>query len=233
MRVFITGANRGIGLALTRQYLERGDTVFAAARTPDSATDLHALKQTYADHLTIVALDVTDAAQIHAAVETVRSQVDALDILINNAGVNPPRETQTLANIEFDLLHDTLHINTIAPLQIAQAFRKLLQAGDNAKLVNISSQMGSMTWKAGGGFYAYSTSKAALNMVSNLLGADLKPFGVITVAIHPGWVQTDMGGENAAVTPEDSAAGIIRVTDGLTLPDSGKFFNWEGEIHPW
>lgn len=228
----ITGANRGIGLELARQTLLRGDRVFAAAREPANAIDLQELKATYGDLLTIVRLEVTDQAGIDAAVEQVGKEVGGLDVLINNAGMLPP--TDYLDSLQADTLLKTLEVNSVAPLMIAKSFMDLLRNGTASKIVNISSQAGSLSarrvWE---GRYSYSASKSALNMLSKTLAAEVEKDGIIVVIIHPGWVSTDMGGRAAPVTPPESVAGILQVMDGLTLKDSARFFAWDGTELPW
>ena len=132
-----------------------------------------------------------------------------------------------------EMMLSTLHVNAVAPLMVVQAFATLLKAGTQAKIVNISSGLGSMTRKLTGGLYGYSPSKAALNMVTRGLAADLKPFGITTISLHPGWVQTDMGGRGAPVKPMDSVAGMRKVIDGAGPKDSGRFFNYDGATVPW
>ena len=231
MRIFITGTNRGIGLELVSRYLERGDQVFAACRVPDEAAELQKLKTKYSDYLTIIKLEVTSQEEIEAAGELVEESVDGLDLLINNAGMY--NQGEKLGNLDPDSLQHVFSVNAFAPLMVAQRFNDLLKKGENSKLVNVSSRMGSLTHKTGGGEYSYTSSKAALNMFSRALAFDLKSDGITTVTIHPGWVQTDMGGEEAAITVQKSGEGIMQLIDDLTLSDSGRFLSWEGEELPW
>lgn len=233
-RIFITGANRGIGLELTRQYLTLTDTrIFAAARRPEAATELQALAAAQPDRLTMISLEVTDAAAIAQAAQIVAAQAGALDVLINNAAINPPQAAQTLDSIRVETMQYTLHINTIAPLMIVQALRGLLRNGRNPRIANISSEMGSLAERTYGADYAYCTSKAALNMVTRGLAADLRRDKITVIALDPGWVQTDMGGEEASLTPQESAQGIRAVLGSLSLPASGQFLRWDGRQNPW
>ena len=232
-RILITGGNRGIGLGLVRQYLARGEWVFATARQPQAATELQNLRQQYPDTLSIVQLEVTDAVSITASVEAVRAQTDALDILINNAGINPDRPQQNFGKVKAEAMLHVLNVNAVAPLMVVQAYHDLLTAGTNPCLVNVSSQMGSLTRKTSGGEYSYCTSKAALNMVTRALAGDLRGAGVITITVHPGWVQTDMGGSHATLTPQESALGMLDLIDNLSAQDNGGFFNWNSQPHPW
>jgi len=166
-------------------------------------------------------------------VEAIRSQVDGLDLLINNAGAFPRGETVT--TLDATTMLQTFHLNSIAPMIVAQRCLDLLRAGNHPKIVNISSKMGSLWWKEkeGGGDYSYCSSKAALNMLTRTLAFDLRSDGIIVVAVHPGWVQTDMGGSAADLTPAESVHGMLRVIERLTEADTSKFFAWEGQEHPW
>ena len=229
--VLITGANRGLGLAFTRQGIQRNYHVFATCRHLDKANDLQTLATNHPDRATVLRLDVTDQETIDASVEAVRSHVNSLDLLINNAGVNPRGERPGNLNAE-TMLH-TLHVNAVGPMLVAQAYLDLLRAGSQPKIVNISSQMGSVSQKRSGGSYSYCSSKAALNMLSRALAFDLRAVGIIVVAVHPGWVQTDMGGSDAPLTPSESVRGLYDVIDGLRQTDSGEFYTWQGRKHPW
>ncbi|GAB4341022.1 MAG: SDR family oxidoreductase [Phototrophicales bacterium] len=227
MRIVITGANRGIGLELVRQYAQRDDvTVFAACR--HSSAELTALES---NRVMIIPLEVTDTASIQQAVAQVQARVSGLDVLINNAGINP--SGQQLTQIEPDTMLTVYHVNTVAPLMLVKAFWTLLKNGQQPKIINISSSMGSLAGRTYGGNYAYCASKAALNMVSRGLAADLKQDAITVLALDPGWVQTDMGGQGATLTPQQSAAGILNVIDHLTLQDSGAFLRWDGSQHAW
>ncbi|MBW8010351.1 MAG: SDR family oxidoreductase [Chloroflexi bacterium] len=230
-RVFITGANRGIGFEITRQCLARGAHVFASCRQPDRAVELKELKTEYADMLSILQLDVTNQAQIDAVVEAVQEEVSGLDILFNNAGISPPEENSRL--LESSNVLSVLHVNSVAPIIVAQSFLGLLKAGEEPKIINISSQLGSITRKSGGNGYSYSASKAALNMFSRIMAFDILPEGVITIVIHPGWVKTDMGGKSAHLTVSKSVRGILQVTDKLKKQDAGRFLAWDGVEVPW
>lgn len=231
MRICITGTNRGIGLELVRRYLERGDRVFATCRKPDEAAELQKLNAKYADQLTILKLEVTSQEEIETAGQIVEGAADGLDLLINNAGMAISGEN--LGDLSPDAVLHVFSVNAVAPLMVAQRFCDLLTAGDNSKLVNVSSQLGSLARKTDGGRYSYTSSKAALNMFTRALAFDLKPKGITTVTIHPGWVQTDMGGENAPISVQESCEGILQLIDDLTLDDSGRFLSWEGEELPW
>ena len=232
-RILITGANRGIGLGFVHKYLAQDETrIFATCRDPQTATELMALADGN-ERLTIVQLDVTDGESIASSLKTVSSQCDGLDLLINNAGITVADSVQSLKNITSETMLTILDVNVVGPLMVIQAYVDLLKAGQNTRIANISSQNGSLAIKTSGNRYAYCSSKAALNMVTRTLAADLGQQGIITVAIHPGWVQTDMGGQNAPLTIDTAINGMVNVFDGLVADDNGNFYKWNGESHPW
>ncbi len=225
--VLITGANRGIGLELVRQYLAAGDSVIACVRDPARADALRALPDQ--GRLRIEQMDMADFNSITAA----RARIGdaAIDIVINNAGV-AGGAAQGIDNVDIDDWHATLNINTIAPLIVARSFKPNLVASGNGKLMNVTSQLAASTWPMGG-MLIYSTTKAALSKVAQVLAIDWKAEPITVALMHPGWVKTDMGGPHAQLTVEDSASGIRSVIAGMTKSDSGSFYKWNGEIHPW
>ena len=231
--ILITGSNRGIGLAVTKQYLQQGNAViFAACRKPDTAESLQELKSDYPDNLHVIPLEVTDSDSIAQAVEAVKAHTAHLNVLINNAAINTPQ--QAFPQIEADNFMKVLEVNTVAPLMVTKAFYELLAEGENTRVVNISSGMGSLEQRTSGNDYAYCASKAGLNMVMRGMAADLMQYGNITViSLDPGWVRTDMGGESASLAPETSAQGIVNVVSALTPADNGRFLVWDGSEQPW
>jgi NAD(P)-dependent dehydrogenase (short-subunit alcohol dehydrogenase family) len=231
MRVLITGANRGIGLALVREYLDAGWRVFATCRAPDRADDLRALCDAYDDRLSIVALDVVDEASIQRAGDVIREETDTLDALINNAGVFPKGERP--GALDADEMLYAFHVNAIGPVMVGQEMLDPLRAAENPRVVNVTSQLGSLARKRSGGDYSYTASKAALNMLTKALAYDLRREGIIVVAIHPGWVQTDMGGVGATLAPEESARRIREIVDGLTPDDAARYLQVNGDDLPW
>ena len=231
--ILITGANRGIGLGFVEKYLVQDETrVFATCRNPQTATELMALADAN-ERLTIVQLDVTDGESIASSLRTVSTQCDGIDLLINNAGINTKGGLQSFETSTSETMLDILNVNVVGPFMVIQAYIDLLKAGQNTRIVNISSQMGSLTRKTSGNSYAYCSSKAALNMVSRALAADLQQYDITTVMVHPGWVQTDMGGPNAAITIDTAVNGMVEIFDGLAANDNGKFYQWDGQELPW
>ncbi len=227
--VLITGANRGIGLELARAYAEAGDRVFAFCRAANDADNLTALAKASSGKLTVHAMDVADGASIAAAAAAIGGA--PIDILINNAGVSGGT-AQTLEKMDFDVWIDALKIMTIGPFRVVQAFLTNLKAAPAAKVMTVTSQLGASTWPYGGS-YAYSSAKGGVNRVMQAMAVDLEGQNIAVSLIHPGWVKTDMGGAGADITPEESAAGIRAVIAGLTMENTGKFYKWNGEIHPW
>ncbi len=232
--VLVSGANRGLGLEFVRQYAADGWQVIAACRHPDSATEL----QTLAKNNTAIhpeQLDVADQTSI-ATLATKLKDV-AIDVLLNNAGIysgNPDdKQTgQSFGNIDSAAWAKVLHVNTIAPILMAEAFAPLVAKSDKRVIANITSKMGSITLMAPGSI-AYRTSKAALNAAMRNIVPELSNQQITIVNFHPGWVKTDMGGTNADITPDVSITGIRHVIAGLTLKNSGTFFNYDGTTLPW
>ena len=227
--VVITGANRGIGLELAKQYAEGGDQVFAFCRSPAGADALNAMAARPGGRLSVHAMDVGDPTSITTGAAEVGDT--PVHVLINNAGVNGgPR--QALEDIDFEAWIEAFKIMTVGPLRVVQAFLKNLRAARGAKIMTVTSQLGASTWPYGG-MYAYSSAKAGVNKVMRIMATDLAGDGIIASMVHPGWVKTDMGGPGADLTPHESAAGVRSVITGLTLADTGKFYKWNGDIHPW
>ncbi len=232
--VLVTGANRGLGLELTRQLTARGTRVFATCRNPDDAGDLRALSEECAGRVEIIRLDVAEPASIEDAVAEVKKKTDRLDLLISSAGVDGGAGEDRFGRLEMERMMRTFRTNAAGPALLAQAALALLEAAQEAKLVHVTSELGSIANVRGAGAWrSYRMSKAALNMLTRCLAHDLKPHGVLAVALHPGWVQTDMGGKNAAITPEESVAGMLRVIDGLGEKERGAFLAWDGSWLPW
>jgi NAD(P)-dependent dehydrogenase (short-subunit alcohol dehydrogenase family) len=224
-RVLITGANRGIGLELAKQYAEAGDEVIACVRDPGAATGLKAL----GSKVRLEQMDMADLDSIPQA----RARIGdvPIDVVINNAGAVGGGK-QGVEDVDIAEWHKTLDVNTIAPLLVARAFKPNLAASGNGKLMNVTSQLAASTWPMGG-MLIYSTTKAALSKVAQILAIDWKAEPITVALMHPGWVKTDMGGPHAQITAEESASGIRKVIAGLAKADSGKFYKWNGEVHPW
>jgi len=223
--LLITGANRGIGLDLTRTSLGRGHRVIAACRRPEGADELSALAS---EHLEIVALDVGDDASISALVAALGGR--SVDALINNAG-RMKREPGVDGIDREDWLH-TFAINAIAPLRVATALKPNLLRSRRARVLTVSSQMGSLE-RAGTGDVAYRSSKAAVNMAMRCLADEWSADGITVCTVHPGWVRSDMGGAGADLSTAESAADLVALLERLTPADTGRFLNHDGASMPW
>ncbi|MBC01118.1 MAG: Short chain dehydrogenase [Rhodobacteraceae bacterium] len=227
--LLITGASRGIGLETVRRFLDDPDwQVIATCRDPGAASDLRALQARHGTRLELHALDVGDGDAVARLADVLAGR--PVDVLLNNAGVMGAH--QSLEDLDFDGWLAEVNVNTLGPMRLALALRPNLVLSKNPRIVTISSQMGSMA-RPRGGSYAYRSSKAAVNKAMQGLALDLADEGICVVAVHPGWVRTDMGGGGADISVEESAAGIYRLTRDLTLADSGRFLTYRGEDHPW
>ena len=233
----VTGANRGLGLALVRQLLARGDRVIAACRQPGRATALNALAGDYPGRLHVLPLDVADP---RSRAELVRelplvlghggdAAVARIDLLVNNAGVLHSGER--FGHLEQGQLEDSLRVNALGPFLLVQALAPWL--ADGARIANLSSVMGSIGSRGEFRSPGYCVGKAAQNMFTVQLAHALAPRGIVVLALHPGWVRTDMGGASAEVAPEDAAAGVLAVVDGASAAQSGQFLDWRGQPLPW
>jgi NAD(P)-dependent dehydrogenase (short-subunit alcohol dehydrogenase family) len=230
--VLITGANRGIGLELARQYAERGWNVVATARDPAVAAELRAVS---AQHpaLVIEALDVTDHAQIDAL--ALKYQGRPIDILLNNAGISGGHENAKLGQMNYDAYYKVHAVNVVGPVKMTEAFLANVAASGQKKIINITSGQGSIA-KTWGCCYFYRSSKAALNMMMRNISIDLKPKGITVGLISPGFVKTDMTAGidlPMMITPQESAAAVIKVIDSYDLSKTGTFLEHDGREWPW
>ncbi len=225
----VTGANRGLGLEFVRQLLARGDRVVAACRHPGKAAALNALTGEYPGRLHVLPLDVASEKSRAELVRELPLVCGRIDLLINNAGVLHSGER--FGQLSAAHLDDSFRINASGPLLLTEALASTLS--DGATVANVSSTLGSIASTGQFGTPSYNISKAAQNMATVLLAHALRDRGIGVVALHPGWVQTDMGGDGAQIAATASVAGLLRVIDGLTLDDSGRFLDWQGRIQPW
>ena len=226
-QVLITGANRGVGLEFTKQYAADGWNVLACCRHPQSALDLQALVQANAN-IKIQPLDVADFAQIDALALQLKDE--SIDVLINNAGVYPH---SSFGDTNYDDWAAAFKVNSMAPLKMAEAFVQHISRSQLKKIATLTSKMGSLDDNTSGESYSYRSSKTAVNMVMKSLSIDLKPYGISVVTLHPGWVQTDMGGSNALVSAQTSVTGLRKVIDGLSLATTGRFIAYDGKAINW
>jgi NAD(P)-dependent dehydrogenase (short-subunit alcohol dehydrogenase family) len=227
----ITGANRGIGLEFSRQYAADGWRVLACSRYPEKSDALNKLVTQYPDLIKIQTLDVADHAQIEHLAQILANE--SIDLLINNAGIYLDTDASGFGHTDYTKWMQTFRINTMAPLKMAETFATQIIRSKLKIIVTITSKMGSIADNGGGDNYLYRSSKAAVNMVMKSLSIDMKPTGITAVVFHPGWVKTDMGGPNAMISTEQSVSGMRGVISNLTLNDSGKFFDYDGQVIPW
>lgn len=221
--VLVTGANRGIGLEYARQFAARGYRVIGTARDAADAKELSAV----ADR--VEQLDVADPASVAALAQRLKGV--PIDILVNNAGMFD-RKDVSLDRVDFAAMEQTLAVNTLGPLRVTQALMPNLRAGKGRIIVNMSSELGSIE-HSNGRWYAYRTSKAALNQVTKTMSVELAPENFICVVLHPGWVRTDMGGSSATYSPQESVAGLVAVIEKLGPSDNGRFYDFKGTAIPW
>jgi NAD(P)-dependent dehydrogenase (short-subunit alcohol dehydrogenase family) len=234
--VFITGANRGIGLEFVKQFMALGDDVHACCRRPGGAAELKALEKANRERLHVHALDVTrtDAVQRLAGAlsET------PVDLLINNAGIFGPKAgaekdmRQTLGQIDDEIVAKVMRVNALAPLVIAQAFTEHVARSPSKRMVTISSEMGSIAGTTGGD-YAYRMSKAALNMAMANLARDLAPRGISVDVFCPGWVKTEMGGARAPLDIPESVTAMRGLIDAKAAPGRARFRLFDGTALDW
>jgi len=236
--VFITGANRGLGFGFVQHYAAQGDHIFATCRTPDVTDALHQLSREHPEKVDILQMDVTDNNEIAAAHAVVSAKTERLDLLINNAGVNPEKynlASMTLSTMAVDDALTTFRTNALAPTLITRVFMDLLRKSDEPRVINLSSGAASLAerTRTRGGTFHYAASKAALNMYTRALAGSDELRGIAVVAFDPGWVQTDMGGNEAAISVEESIASLTAQFDKLTPEDTGRFLNRDGSTHAW
>jgi NAD(P)-dependent dehydrogenase (short-subunit alcohol dehydrogenase family) len=231
--VFITGTDRGLGLALVQEFVNRGFKVFAGSRR--AGESLRQLASRHAGQVEIILQDVSDPASITTSFGEVEKRADGLDILINNAALCPQETLKSIHELDFSdgHLETLMSVNAFGPLRVAQAFLPLLERGHRKRIVNVTSEAGSIADSGRAGWYSYCMSKAALNMMSNILQRDLQPLGINVQAIHPGWVKTDMGGEGAQIDAKDCARAIAdlamkdwKSTDPVYIDTDGNALRW-------
>ena len=224
MNVVITGANRGIGLELVKQFNDKDYNVYGSSRNPLASTGLQ--EEIGLDK--IIPLDMGDTNSIETFCKQIQSLTNSkIDILINNAAVRGEKGNQKV--LDPNVIRETFNINAVGPVMLIKNLANSLQG---TKIINITSGMGSIS-RTTSGDMSYRMSKAALNMAGRNLHMQMKEHNTIIVQIHPGWVRTDMGGLNASISVEESAKGIINSIENLTPNQSGTFFDYKGDAIPW
>lgn len=219
----VTGANRGLGLELARQLCARGETVVGTVRDEGYAAELHGLGAR------VERLDVTDDSSVLEF--AARIEGAPVDVLVNNAGRQ--YRVGELAALDFGEVRDTFDVNAFGPLRVTRALLPHLRAGQGRRVVHVTSRMGCFGEYDGPSMYAYRASKAALNMLHRCVAGELWQSEITCVALHPGWVRTDMGGQEATLSPEQSVKGMLKVIDGLGPDDAGAILDHTGEPLPW
>jgi len=232
-QILITGANRGLGLELVRQFSSDGWDVLACCRAPESAAELSRLAAQSSGRVRVIPLDVSRAESIQRLAQNLRGE--PIDILFSNAGVYGGSGQAGLGSSvdDSDEWMQVFAVNTIAPLQLVDTLMPNLLLGKQKIIALMSSKMASLADNSSGGSYIYRSSKVALNAVGKSLAVDLAPEGIKVALLHPGWVQTDMGGPNGLIQAKESVLGMRDVLNTLTPEKSGKFFNYDGSELPW
>lgn len=229
LQALVTGANRGLGLEMTRQLLARGDRVVAACRHPGKALALTRLAGEHPGKLHVLPLDLADPRSIAELSREIGTLDLDIDLVVNNAGVLV--EGERFGTIEAKSLRDSFAVNAEGAFLLTQALNAHL--ADGARIVNLSSTLGSIARTDSLYSPSYAMSKAALNMATRLLAIALRERGIVVVALSPGWVRTNMGGAGAPTNPEQAIASMLRVIDHLVPSDSGRFLSQNGETIPW
>lgn len=228
--ILLTGANRGIGLELARCYAAAGWRLLACSRQPEQASELQALAAAHPDRVQIHPLELTDPQSIAALTD--RLQGESIDLLFHNAGVAGPKP-QGFGLIDRQAWLQTFEVNTLAPFYLTLALVDQVAASQLRIVAIMGTSLGSIADNSSGGLYAYRSSKAAVHMVMKSLAIDLAPRELLVVALHPGWVRTDLGGPAAPLRPDQSAKGLFKVLNNLTATDSGRLLSYTGEELPW
>lgn len=221
--ILVTGAGRGLGLELVRQFAAAGWETLGTVREPAKGAAMPKGSQTFL-------CDVADRASLARLAKDLKGK--PLDVLFCNAGIYGKRQ-QRVGTVDYDAWPEVLRVNLLGPMACVDALIDNVAASERKQIVMMSSRMGSIGDNSAGGEVVYRSSKAALNAVTRSLAIDLRDRGVTAIAVHPGWVQTDMGGPGATLTPEQSVAGLKRVVEGLSAEKSGRFFNYDGAELPW
>lgn len=238
----VTGAYKGLGLEFCKQLVNAGYKVILTAREIQKAQAAAETLNVRQQSAIPKALEVTDEIQIKNLASWVKESYGRLDLILNNAGVNPKDYADKsrmskafhLDNLDAKEMLDVIHINSIAPLLVVKHFRSLLQKSERPIVINISSWLGSVTNLTFGGHYGYVGSKNLLNVLNKSMANELRQDNIICVNVNPGWVQTDMGGQKAQFTTEQAVSNILtNVVSKLSMSDTGKFLSYDGNEHPW
>ena len=228
--VFITGANRGLGLEFARQYQAMGWRVYATCRAPADADELRTLEQHARGQLSVHGLDTRDFAAASALARDLAGH--PIDVLLNNAAIWGPRQ-QTLERIDYRVSAEVLDVDLVGPLRVVEAFLGHVEASERKTLVMLSSRVASIASYDRGGRYFYRSAKAGLNALVKSLATDLAPRGVVCIALSPGWVRAEMGGPDAPLRSPRASPGCDKVIDRLGPAQTGSFLHYDGSALPW
>ena len=225
--ILVTGTNKGVGFEITRLLANRGDRVIACCRRPSEAEALNKLE----GEIDVEEVSVGEDQSVNELAGRLKGI--PINTIINNAGtMGPEAKRQSVLDMDFSGWAETFNINSMGPVRIMQALLPNLKMTESPKIMTVTSQMGALSLDMTSS-HAYCASKAAINKFMKLASIDLKPEGIAVGLVHPGWVRTDMGGPRAHLSPEESAVGCIKVTDELTLNNTGGFWKWNGDVHDW
>jgi NAD(P)-dependent dehydrogenase (short-subunit alcohol dehydrogenase family) len=232
MKVLITGANRGIGLGFAQEYAKRGAHIFAACRKPEQASKLKELQARYRDQVIVVPLDITDQAQIAQCYHLVSQHTTSLDRIINNAGIL--RSVESFREITMSDLMESFAVNAAAPLHIIQQFEDMLAAGSAPRLINITGPTPSITKLSRRNNHIYLASRYAHNALTKMVALELIEKGIVTIALWPGFIQTDMNQQHPEATPPEEGIPLaVNVIEHLTTEHNGSCLLPDGSIYEW
>jgi len=232
-RIFITGANRGIGLELTKQNLIKGHFIYASCRYPNAANGLKSLQNQYKDRIEILNLDVEDEVSVKTCFSNLQKNNQSIDLLFNNAGII---DWSNFEEISTSSLEQVYKVNLLGPLLVIRNAIPCLQRSTSSCIVNLSSRLGSIELRGGtqlGGAIAYQCSKAALNMLTKQMAVDLKPLNIRVISQSPGWVKTDMGGQEGKYQVQDAVSMMLNALENLSPDQTGIFIGEDGVQIPW
>ncbi|MEN3975743.1 SDR family oxidoreductase [Emcibacter sp. SYSU 3D8] len=230
MNILITGAARGLGYELVRQFADAGHRVYATTRNPETADKLKQVTDASGGKATLHRMDVGDGESVKACAREIGNA--PIDILINNAGVWGGLDTQTFQNMDYENWAHEFNIMAMGPFRVVQAFLPNVLASQRKIIATMTSQTAAAAYDHVIG-YSYASAKAGLNRLMTGLANELKDEGVTVTLIHPGWIRTEMAGPVADMDPPDAAADVMKVITALTPADNGKWLKWTGDEHPW
>lgn len=227
--IVVTGASRGIGLELAREMAARGWRVLAGARHPVAAHALQAAaREAKPSSIEVLTLDVRSDESVQGAAEEAAAKVRSLDVLVNNAGVFPEEGDEPLEQLPLDCFDEAFSVNVVGVARVTRTFLPLLTRAAHPRVINISSLAGSVSQKEDARYYCYSASKAALNMLTRAMAAELRPRGITVVAVTPGWVKTELGGPQAPLSVEESVRSLAGTIERVSPQDAGQFLDRNG-----